>query len=395
MTDLLMGSESKQKPTVLISAHYFLPANKAGGPPKSIANLIDTLKESFRFKVICSNHEFRAPDEPLPVTSDVWIRYDDRDVLFQSPSLRAILILIKESLRREVSTIYFNSFFDPRYTILPLLIMSFFTRKSLFMSPRGEFSGSALEIKGGQKKLYLRLFKFLALQRRVKWLATSEKEKQDILGEFGHLDNIYVAANLPSPKFPDLTTGCLKRPQRLRLVYLARIAPMKNTQFLFRVLQSVKANVVVDIWGPIEDKSYWQACLSLAGELPGNIELSYKGEVPSADVLDVLSHYDAYFLPTLGENFGHSIFEAMSVGLPVIISDQTPWRRLSSQGVGFDLPLKNPEPFAEAIEAYAKMDIDAFAETRHRVRAFAENYIQTNKNVELARAAFSQERNPT
>ena len=36
----------------------------------------------------------------------------------------------------------------------------------------------------------------------------------------------------------------------------------------------------------------------------------------------------AFLLPTGGENFGHAIFEALSCGVPALISDRTPWRDL-------------------------------------------------------------------
>ena len=31
-------------------------------------------------------------------------------------------------------------------------------------------------------------------------------------------------------------------------------------------------------------------------------------------------------MPTKGENFGHGIYGCLSVGLPVVISNQTPWQ---------------------------------------------------------------------
>jgi glycosyltransferase involved in cell wall biosynthesis len=64
---------------------------------------------------------------------------------------------------------------------------------------------------------------------------------------------------------------------------------------------------------------------------------------------------DLFFLPTAGENFGHAIFEALSTGAPVLISDQTPWRGLAASMAGWDLPLTDRAPWVEAIESFARL----------------------------------------
>lgn len=49
-----------------------------------------------------------------------------------------------------------------------------------------------------------------------------------------------------------------------------------------------------------------------------------------------------FFLPTLCESYGHVIPEALSVGLPVVMSDRKPWRGLAEKGVGYDGPIDEP-----------------------------------------------------
>jgi len=50
-------------------------------------------------------------------------------------------------------------------------------------------------------------------------------------------------------------------------------------------------------------------------------------------------------MPSLTENFSYTVLESLQAGIPVLISDQTPWRDLQSQRVGWDLPLENREPW--------------------------------------------------
>ena len=69
-----------------------------------------------------------------------------------------------------------------------------------------------------------------------------------------------------------------------------------------------------------------------------------------------LAGYDLFLLPTRGENFGHAIFDALEVGLPVLISDQTPWRDLERIGAGWSLPLADPDRFAATIDRLATLE---------------------------------------
>src|SRR5690606_35406238 len=77
------------------------------------------------------------------------------------------------------------------------------------------------------------------------------------------------------------------------------------------------------------------------------------GSVEPARVTGLFSKYDSFLLPTRGENYGHVIAEALSVGTPVLISDQSPWRELQSDDLGWDLPLTEIAEFASTIERVA------------------------------------------
>ena len=85
---------------------------------------------------------------------------------------------------------------------------------------------------------------------------------------------------------------------------------------------------------------------------------------------------DFLLLPTQGENFGHAIFEAFAAGLPVIISDQTPWKDLQNQQIGWDLPLDQPAAFAEAIAQAAMMSQEQYGRWSAQAQAFARDFVE-------------------
>jgi hypothetical protein len=46
------------KPTILILNEYYLPGYKAGGPIRSISNLVSWLGDDFNFKIITTDRDY-------------------------------------------------------------------------------------------------------------------------------------------------------------------------------------------------------------------------------------------------------------------------------------------------------------------------------------------------
>ena len=81
-----------------------------------------------------------------------------------------------------------------------------------------------------------------------------------------------------------------------------------------------------------------------------------------------------FALPTEGENFGHAIFEALTVGCPVLISDQTPWAGLRSKKAGIELPLADQTGFTDLIQEFVDMPDTAWQEYRQGAWSLARSY---------------------
>jgi glycosyltransferase involved in cell wall biosynthesis len=89
-------------------------------------------------------------------------------------------------------------------------------------------------------------------------------------------------------------------------------------------------------------------------------------------------------LPTQNENYGHIIVETLQHARPVILSDQTPWRDLEKEHVGFDIALNDKAKFIEAIEMLVNLnqsEFDAMSKT-------CISYINHQLNIEKIKAQY-------
>ena len=67
------------KPTILILVEWFSPGYRAGGPIRSVVNLVEGLKDHFDFKVITTNRDLGSePYEGIPseLKNNAWLEFN-------------------------------------------------------------------------------------------------------------------------------------------------------------------------------------------------------------------------------------------------------------------------------------------------------------------------------
>lgn len=354
-----------KKKQILTLTAFYLPGYKGGGPIRTIASMVDILGDEFDFRIVALDRDLGC-DEPYPgIIVNEWKQVGKAQVMYVAPGALTFTFLrhLINSTPHEV--LYLNSCFSTRDSIMPLLLRRFGLIHSpvTIVAPRGEFSKGALNLKYYKKKIYLSGVKLFGLYRNITWQASSLHEKEDILAIFSQtrlnaeVSSIAIAPDLSQPgksakgyKRESKNTGVLKA------VFLSRISPKKNLAGALSMLGRVKGEVIFDIYGPLEDLLYWEKCQNIIKTLPVNVRVQYKGIVSHNQVVEVFQNYHLFFFPTLGENFGHVIIEALVAGCPILISDQTPWRNLETAGVGWDIPLDQPEKFTELLQQCVDMD---------------------------------------
>lgn len=379
------------RPIILCLLDYYLPGFKAGGPLRSISNMVDMLSDELDFRIITRDRDIREIDSYPLIKLNAWNLVGKSQVFYASPDrigFDFIVPLIRETPH---DVLYVNSFFSFGFSIQPLIArkLRLLPPKHCVIAPRGEFSKGALELKRIKKAIFISAALSIGLHKGVIWQASSEIEFDDIRvnmvsnsGVFA--EQIVIAQDLVNlsilPLSRDLETHEQPHMAPLRIVFLSRISAKKNLHFLLQVLANVSSPILLDIFGPIEDQTYFDECNKLIGLLPEYINVSYLGEIFYADVLVTFRRYDLFAFPTLGENFGHVIIESLAAGTAVLVSDQTPWRGNEELGVQ-EISLLDPDAWAVAIDQWANLDASSLAQRRAAAKSYANRFLNADKGI--------------
>ncbi len=360
------------RPRVLIFCDYFIPGFKGGGPVTTLRNMLTRLGDRIDFHVVTRDRDLGDGQPYADIKTNTWVPVSGGETLYLEESSATIGTFMGLITKIAPHTVYLNSTLSRRFSLFPLLAArAVRPRPHLLIAPRGEFSAGALALKPLQKKVYLTALRTVGLWNDVEWQASSVFEATDIRAVAGAGARVTIAPDLPGA-LPTLPLRSTKLRGRAEIVFLGRISPMKNLDGAIGMLQGVSGEIDFRIYGPIEDKTYWQRCLKLAEGLPPSVRFHYEGQVPPEAVHAVLAAADVLLMPSRGENFGHVVAEALGAGCPVILSDRTPWRTLQDLGVGWDLPLDQISGFTAAIQQIVDMGDNEHALYRHQARTHAQ-----------------------
>ena len=436
-----MPSEKKR---ILIFIDWFSPGYKAGGPISSNANLIDHLHEQIEFFVITRNTDYCESQPYSNVKSDEWNTLPNgAHVYYISKKKLSFTQLIKIIKSISFDTVFVNGIYSLYFSLFPLIWFKYFSKIPLIISARGMLSEQTFSSKKLKKKIYYTLARIFHIYNGVIIHATNEQEQSQIHQNLHFKGEIRIASNLP-PKAHYTLNSISKNPGELRLVSIARISPEKNTLFALNMMKElVKATekpviadqFIFDLFGTIYDQAYWNECNEVLEFLKPWIKVSWLGPIEREKVHETMQNYHFLFMPSQGENFGHSIIESLLAGRPVIISDRTPWKHLQSPHleipnpklqipyfaagtnlnfslaqqkseienlkseienlkseisfpVGWDLPLEEPTQFVKVIEFCARMSQEDFNQMSQNAYNFANKIVEDPAILEANRKLF-------
>jgi hypothetical protein len=145
------------RPKVIVFSDWFVPGYRAGGPIKSLKNLIATVPCDFLvFTRITDYHSTVAYDNieeniPHKITENCTVQYIHGNRM----NVQSVFRILKY---QQFDRIYLNSLFSSRFTLIPLLICrTHGLNPRVILAPRGMLKSGALTIKPWKKTIFLKL----------------------------------------------------------------------------------------------------------------------------------------------------------------------------------------------------------------------------------------------
>lgn len=174
--------------------------------------------------------------------------------------------------------------------------------------------------------------------------------------------------------------------EKFLLLYTGRVHKIKGIHFVINAMKMLNNNnFVICIVGNKEDKRYVQYLKSLSIGL--NNKIVWHDEVPKNEIWDFYHSADLYVAPSYDENFGFSIVEAMSCGLPVMVSKNVCiWKEITEDNAGVAVDLDSSQ-IAEILRKCLE-NPGLLKQLSHNARKSAEKRYDINKVADLMIMAY-------
>ena len=201
------------------------------------------------------------------------------------------------------------------------------------ISPRGTLSTEAFKSGSIMKSLFWPFIQKPVLRDSTIFHATSIQEKNDIR-ELGFKQPIAVVPNgIDLPEIKKIKKD--KQPLK-KLLFLGRLHPIKgidNLLFAWKEIENIHKNWTLEIVGP-DSYNYLTELNKITKKLQLK-RVTFSKEIHGEEKNKKYQSADLFILPSHSENFGVSVAEALSNGIPCVVSRGAPWKILEESKAGW------------------------------------------------------------
>jgi len=231
-------------------------------------------------------------------------------------------------------------------------------RKPYAIWPHGVLAPFQRRVSKGRKWLYDRLVARRILNHASVLLYSAAGEREEVQDLSLQPPSVVVADGLDSGDYANLPPRGQFRTKRLAghegplVAFLARLNVKKGLDLLLKSMALVlKAfpEARLAIVGPPDPPTFENQVRRWIEDTGVGSQTVVTGMVTHQEKLELLADADVFVLPSEAENFGHSVFEAMASGIPVVVSDALNYaQEIARAGAGF-ASRRDPPSFAARI----------------------------------------------
>ena len=232
--------------------------------------------------------------------------------------------------------------------------------KKIIISPIGTLEPWSLSQKKYKKKIAWNLYQKKILKTADLIHATSDIEAENlkklqinskiqIIGHGIDIDENYKIK--------------IKKNKIKKLIFFSRIHYKKGLLELIDIWSNIRNNKawVLEIYGPVSDVFYLNKIKKKIKELNLEKSVFYRGAVFSySEKKKIFENADGFILPSKSENFGISIGEALSYGLPVLTTFETPWKIINDYKAGYVFDFSKKEIESNLLNFFNLSDYERY-----------------------------------
>ena len=185
---------------ILAVVEWYPPAYKAGGPIRSVHNLMQMLQAQtdHHLEVVCGDRDLGSALPLEGIEIDVPHIREGIQVTYRSSVTSThggSKSCVAQPDNPAPDVVYLNSLFSVPFALHPLRAARTLGIR-VVLAPRGMLGAGALAIKPVKKKVFMTAARLLGLFRGVRWHASTEVERAEILTHLPGSD-VHTALNVP------------------------------------------------------------------------------------------------------------------------------------------------------------------------------------------------------
>jgi glycosyltransferase involved in cell wall biosynthesis len=345
---------------------YFAPAFVYGGPPRSILGLCKALRRiGVDVNVITTTANGSANELPSAIEEPreyegVPARYFPLAPPRWLWNARGLEGALMRSIPQH-DVIHIHGLWH-----MPAWLAAHYARQlgvPYVVSPRGMLEPEALAVNSRRKAIAFRLFERRNLECAALLHCTSTREVET-LERRGFGPPLVLAPNgvdaaprsdhnQPSPlaglaRDPEVILRALGiDPPASFVLFLGRLHPIKRLDLLAAAMTKLRTpGIELVIAGP--DEGGHADVIRPLFDASG-VKVTWTGAVDSDQKASLLMRARALVLCSDSESFGLTVAEAMSAGVPVVVTHTCPWSEVEREGAGRWVP-QNPQAMASALD---------------------------------------------
>jgi glycosyltransferase involved in cell wall biosynthesis len=354
---------------------------RRGGPSTAVRSLAATLVSQGHTVTVIAHDDGNGRDDPedapyellrFPLTSRIWqFSYE-------------YLKWVRNNINRYDAVLVHSLFLSHSYFV-PGLARKF--KIPYAIRPHGSLNIKDMARNRMQKSMYLAAIERRNLLGAAFLFCTSEREAKEAI-RYGNFRTEVIPLGVDSSVIADRNEDGVNRDL---VAFIGRLTRKKGIEIVIQSMPSILAknpNARFVVAGP-DDENLQDGFEALARRLNVQESVTFPGHLDASGRNELLAQAGVFVLPSLDENFGIGVAEAMTAGVPVVITPGVSHASYVEEYKAGLVSTRDPENFASKVLAVQSADQDSYLDMSANARRLVREKYSWTRSAQRLASSFS------